>query len=105
MTNSTPTTELKLAPWPTEDDAWYCVVINNGNHGYVYGSPEDAQKYQDMLGDRHNSEYNFPLLDLETDPELLAELDNDERADQTLLEYEIDDLQELIDQEANSPHN
>ena len=104
MTNSTPTTEPKFAPWPTKDDAWYCVIIDNSNHGYVYGSPEEAEKYQDMLGECHDSEFNFPYLDLETDPELLAELENDQRADQTLIETEIEYLQERIDDKANNPH-
>jgi len=106
MTNSTPTTELIFAAWPTEDDAWYCVNFsNNTNAGYVWGSPEDAKKYQAMLADRHNSEYNYPTLDLVEEPKILAELESDKRADHTLLEDEIEGLQELIDDEANNPHN
>jgi len=100
MTNLTPTTELKFAPWPTKEDAWYCVIINNIDHGYVYGSPEDAKKYQDMLRENHDSEFNFPYLDLVEEPELLAELENQERADQTLIETEIEHLQEWMDDKA-----
>ena len=97
MTNSTPTTELKFAPWPTKDDAWYCVIIDNSEAGYVWGSPADAQKYQDMLGDCHNSEYNYPTLDLVEEPALLAHLNSEDRGDQSLIEHEIEYLQRRID--------
>ena len=114
MTNSTPTTEPKFAPLPTKEEAWYglnlsyidrnglCVIVETG---YLWGSPEDAKKYQDMLGERHNSEYNYPTLELVYEPETLAELESYGRVDRILIEDEIEGLQELIDDEANNPHN
>ena len=105
MTNLTPTTQTKLVPWPTKYYSWYCVNFrHNLKAGYVYGSPEDAQKYQGLLSECHGPDYNYLTLDLVTEPDILAELEREERFDLSLLEDDIEYIQEYMDNRANNPH-
>ena len=106
MTNLTPTTELKFAPLPVSDEAWYSLSFSaTDEDGYMWGSQEEVKKYQDLMGEYHYGITNSPTLNLVTEPEILAGLEIYERADRILLADGIEALQELIDNEANNPHN
>jgi len=128
MTNSTPTTEPRPAPfttkeqawyprphlftpWPTEGEAWYCFSFYDTEYGdetYLWGDSKDAQKYKDLIIERHlmvahpDSEYNYPNLVLETDPEILKDLKNrGSYYDQIWLMDEIKRLEALKADKAN----